>query len=272
MPAPLRAAKPFVKWAGGKTALLSHLNEFVPSKFNRYCEVFVGGGAFFFNLAPQEAVLSDANPELINSFQVVQKKPYELIAALARYKNEESAFYRIRSQNPRLLSQVNRAARFIYLNKTCFNGLYRVNKSGNFNTPYAKNSTTQYIEEEALLAASTALKNAQIHCADFSEVVDSQVRTGDFIYFDPPYMPVSEFSNFKRYTPNQFGETDHVRLAEAFRKLDKMGCYVLLSNAHHPRVVELYKGFRQHTVMAPRLINCRGHRRGPVKELLIRNF
>jgi DNA adenine methylase len=267
-----QTAKPFIKWAGGKSSLLGHLKEFVPANYNRYCEVFLGGGAFFFHLAPSEAILSDANAELIHCFQMVQKTPEELIEALQSYENEESEFYRVRAQNPNTLSPVNRAARFIYLNKTCFNGLYRVNRSGKFNTPYANNPNARYIDEKTLLTASVALKKTMLLCGDFSKVVNLQAKKHDFFYFDPPYMPVAEFSDFKRYTPNQFEEEDHIRLAQTFRKLDKMGCYVLLSNSYHPKVKELYKGFDQVVVTAPRFINCRGGRRGHVKELLIRNF
>lgn len=261
-----------MKWAGGKNCLLGHLTEFVPLKYNRYCEAFVGGGAFFFHLAPSAAVLADANFELIHCFRIVQTKPYELIEALASYKNEASEFYRVRAQNPNSLSPVKRAARLIYLNKTCFNGLYRVNRAGKFNTPYANNPNARYVDEETLLTASTALKNAELLCDDFSQVADLHVGKGDFVYFDPPYMPVSEYSDFKRYTAGQFGEADHIRLAETFRKLDKKGSNVLLSNSYHPKIKELYKGFEQVVVTAPRFINCRGGRRGHVKELLIRNF
>jgi DNA adenine methylase len=267
-----QSAKPFLKWAGGKNCLLGHLTEFVPDSYNRYCEAFVGGGAFFFHLAPSKAILSDANFELIHCFRMVQKKPEELIDALQSYENEESEFYRIRAQNPNSLGAVRRAARFIYLNKTCFNGLYRVNRAGQFNTPYANNPTAQYVDEHALLAASAALKKAELLCCDFAEVTDAKAQKNDFFYFDPPYMPVSDFSDFKRYTANQFGEADHVRLAQAFSRLDKMGCHVLLSNSYHSKVKELYKGFKQTVVTAPRSINCRGARRGHVKELLITNY
>lgn len=265
-------AKPFLKWAGGKSSLLGHLTEFVPQNYDRYCEAFLGGAAFFFHLSPRKAILSDANAELIHCYRVVQKNPRDLIEALVSYENKESEFYRVRAQNPKTLGAVNRAARFIYLNKTCFNGLYRVNKAGRFNTPYGKNPTARFVDGENLLAVSTVLQNVELLHADFFDVTESHVKKNDFIYFDPPYLPVSEFSDFKRYTSTQFGEADHIRLAHAFRKLDKMGCYVLLSNSYHPVVKELYKGFSQETVTAPRFINCRGGRRGHVRELLIRNF
>ena len=240
--------------------------------YKRYCEVFVGGGAFFFHLTPPEAILSDANAELINCFRVVQKKPLDLIEKLTSYKNESSEFYRVRAQDPSLLAPVQRAARFIFLNKTCFNGLYRVNKAGKFNTPYGNNPNARYFDADVLLAASAALKKAKLVCGDFSDTVESYAKKRDFFYFDPPYLPISEFSDFKRYTAQQFNEADHIRLAETFRELHRMGCYVLLSNSYHPRIKELYKGFEQRVVTAPRFINCRGSRRGHVKELLIRNF
>lgn len=265
-------ARPFLKWAGGKSSLLGHLTEFVPDKYNRYCEVFLGGGAFFFDIDPDEAILADANAELIHCYQIVQQKPDDLIQALNGYRNEKSEFYRIREQNPKTLSPVNRAARFIYLNKTCFNGLYRVNRAGKFNTPFANNPTKRFVDEENLFLASVALKKAKLLCCDFAEIAEIFAKTNDFIYFDPPYLPVSEYSDFKRYTPNQFGEADHTRLAETFRKLDKLGCYLLLSNSFHPKIKELYRGFRQEIVPAPRFINCKGGRRGNVNEFLIRNF
>src|ERR1700728_2271302 len=162
-----QTAKPFIKWAGGKNSLLGHLKEFIPTNYDRYVEPFVGGGALFFHLAPAEAILSDANAELIHCFQVVQNTPGELIEALDRYENEESEYYRVRAQNPSSLSSVGRAARFIYLNKTCFNGLYRVNRAGRFNTPYANNPKARYVDEETILTASLALKSVKLMCGDF---------------------------------------------------------------------------------------------------------
>jgi DNA adenine methylase len=268
----VKTAKPFLKWAGGKGCLLSTLTEFVPANFNRYVEPFLGGGAFFFHLNPSKAFLSDANPELIHCFQIVQQRPLDLIDALSSYENTETEFYRVRNQNPRTLGQVNRAARFIFLNKTCFNGLYRVNKAGRFNTPYGNNPKARYADGETILAASGALANATLECSDFSTVANVHARKGDFYYFDPPYLPISEYSDFKRYTPNQFRESDHNHLAETFRRLDAMGCHVLLSNSYHPKIQKLYQGFKQVVVTAPRFINCKGTSRGHVKELLVMNF
>lgn len=264
--------KPFLKWAGGKGVLLPTLAEFVPARFNKYIEPFLGGGAFFFDLAPKKALLADSNPELTNCFQAVKSTPHALIAALGGLRNSKEDFIRIRSQDPKRLTAVQRAARFIYLNKTCFNGLYRVNKKGQFNTPYSNNPNGRFLDEATLLAASKALKSAKICCGDFGEVLRKEAKRNNFIYLDPPYMPISDFSDFQRYTPNQFHESDHIRLAELFRELDAKGCFILLSNSYHPKIKELYEGFNSVTVTAPRSINCKGNKRGHVKELLIRNF
>jgi DNA adenine methylase len=267
-----RRAKPFLKWAGGKTRLLAALRESLPPRaFNRYFEPFVGGGALFFDLAPGKAFLGDSNPELINCYQVVGKRPDELIDTLSRFRVSESEFYRIRGLDPDELPPITRAARLIYLNKTCYNGLYRVNKQGQFNTPYGRNSNVTLVDIRNLKAASKLLKKAKLFCAEYQTVLEFAAK-GDFVYLDPPYVPVGKFSDFKRYTKNQFHEADHERLATMFRELAARGCFVLLSNSSTEKTSGLYSDFFQRTVQMPRFVNCKGEGRGPVDELLVSNY
>jgi DNA adenine methylase len=263
--------KPFLKWAGGKTRLLRSLRGSLPQEFHRYLEPFVGGGAFFFHLAPSKAFLIDSNPELINCYEVVRWQPEELIDSVSRLKISEVDFYRIRALEPEKLSPVDRAARLIYLNKTCYNGLYRVNKQGRFNTPYGRHSRVTLVDPVNLSAASNLLKHAKLVCGDYQRILDVAER-GDFVYLDPPYVPVGKYADFKRYTKDQFRESDHERLAEVFGELDARGCMVLLSNSSNRRTAKLYSGFVQRVVKMPRFVNCKGEGRGQVDELLISNY
>ena len=256
-------AQPFLKWAGGKASLLRQLEEFFPHEMDRYIEPFLGGGAIFFHLKHRfpdmRALLRDSNKELINCYRVVRDRPEELMLLLdlhAEAFHEKGAdyFYRIRKQHD-LTDDLARAARTIFLNKTCFNGLWRVNARGEFNTPVGSNKTPNLYSRENLAAASAALQDAQLEAQDFRKTLD-EARRDDFIYFDPPYLPISAFSDFKRYTLDQFREADQVELARVFRELDAKGCHVVLSNSEHPRTRELSAGFPIHVVSAPRLINC----------------
>jgi DNA adenine methylase len=267
---PLRI-RPFLKWAGGKTRLLPALRQSLPPRFNRYFEPFVGGGAFFFDLSPSQAVLGDSNPELINCYEVVREQPETLMRSISKLRVSKAEFYRLRELDPETLPAVTRAARLIYLNKTCYNGLYRVNKQGKFNTPYGYPRNLRLVDAANLMAASRSLKNAQLLNSDFEAVLKTAKR-GDFIYFDPPYVPVGRFSDFQRYTKDQFYESDQVRLAEHFCELSAKGCFVLLSNSFNEKSRKLYSKFLQRTVLMPRFVNCRGEGRGHVNELLISNY
>jgi DNA adenine methylase len=231
----------------------------------------VGGGAFFFGLSPGTAVLSDSNPELISCYRVVRETPEELIEELSHYRVSEAEFYRVRACHPDEMSPVQRAARFIYLNKTCYNGLYRVNKSGQFNTPFGHYRSVSLVDKSNLRYVSQVLQGASLLCQDYQKVLDS-AGEGDFVYFDPPYMPIGKNSDFKRYTKEFFYETDHQRLAQVFASLAARGCQVLLSNSYHPRIAELYAGYFQTKVEVPRFVNCKGGGRGKVAELLISNY
>jgi DNA adenine methylase len=267
-----RQVRPFLKWAGGKTRLLDALRESLPPRgFNRYFEPFLGGGALFFHLSPPEAFLSDSNPDLINCYEVVREHPEELMNALTGFRVSESEFYKVRAQEPEKLSPIARAARLVYLNKTCYNGLYRVNKQGRFNTPYGRYSNVTLVDAANLRAASESLRRAALFCAGYRSILEI-AQKGDFVYLDPPYVPVGKFSDFKRYTKDQFYEADHEHLAEMFQRLATKGCFVLLSNSFNEKTAKLYSRFFQRVVQMPRFVNCKGHGRGEVDELLISNY
>jgi len=264
--------KPFLKWAGGKSKLLHKLRPLVPSKYDHYIEPFVGGGALFFCLCPHDAILSDLNSELMNCYRVVRDKPEELIRFLGSMSITKESFYAMRMQNPTNLSDVERAARLIYLNKTCYNGLYRVNKKGQFNTPFGQYRLVKLYNPPQIHAASTALQGVMLLELDFEPLLLSYAHSRDFVYLDPPYPPVGRWSDFKRYTKEFFTEKDHIRLAKVVEELDNRGCKFILSNAMHPLILKLYAKFGKIDVEAPRYINCRAGKRGNVSELLITNI
>lgn len=264
-------AKPFLKWAGGKTRLLPVLRIFLARhKFLRYYEPFLGGAALFFDIGPKTAVLNDRNPELIFCYEIVRDQPEELFRTLKRMPVNEKEFYRIRSVDPEGLPPVERAARFIYLNKTCFNGLYRVNKQGKFNTPYGGNDKVSLADQDNLHRASRILRTVRLMSDDYSSAV-KEADKDDFVYLDPPYLPVGKYADFKRYTKETFFEDEHRKLAETFRELSDRGCLVLLSNSYHDKIPKLYSSFYQEEVKMPRFINCKGEGRGRVRELLVSN-
>ena len=270
----LEEVKPFVKWAGGKRQLLQELVDGLP-EFENYHEPFLGGGALFFRLEAvgkiKRAYLSDSNEELINTYSAVKNNVFELINELSipKYSNDEEAYYAIRPSKP--LDRVERAARFIYLNKTAFNGLYRVNSKGGFNVPFGRYSNPKILDGKNLLLVHRALQKDALYNGDFTIVLNNAKR-GDLVYFDPPYFPISKTSSFTGYTKDSFTEEDQLRLLEAFKELDKRGCFVLLSNSHSDFISELYAEFEPEVVHANRMINCKGDRRGKVKELIVRNW
>ncbi|WP_457679710.1 DNA adenine methylase [Thermovibrio sp.] len=266
--------KPFVKWAGGKRQLLKHLLFFSPKRFNRYFEPFVGGGALFFSLMPSKAVISDLNCELINAYLVIKERVEELIESLRKHRNEESYYYEVRSLNPNELSPVERASRFIFLNKTCFNGLYRENSKGKFNVPFGRYKRPNICDEENLRAVSAFLNSIEVEIlsASYKEVCKLPQR-GDFVYLDPPYIPTSKTSSFTSYTGKGFDEREHLELSRVFRELSNRGCFVMLSNADHPLIRELYKDFKVVELTANRSINSKGSRRKRSgREFLIMNY
>lgn len=268
-------ATPFLKWAGGKGRLLEQYARLFPINFKTYYEPFVGGGAVFFHLIDRhpsmKSWLSDGNGELINCYLTVRDQPEDLLALLETMRNDEKFFYKQRAKDVSTLDELERAARFIYLNKTCFNGLYRENQSGQFNVPFGRYKNPRIADSINVLAASDALSNAHLHTGSF-ELMAARAKSGDFVYFDPPYMPVSKTANFVSYTSSNFGYEDQERLAKLARKLKNKGVLVMVSNSDVPEIRELYKDFNLKVVKAPRAINCRGDRRGPVDELVIRSY
>lgn len=269
-------ARPFLKWAGGKTQLLTQLARFYPPKgsVKRYVEPFLGSGAVFFHfkamVEPSRALLWDNNRELVDTFQAVQQDVDQVIKLLRKHQKQHSKefFLAMREKSP--TSLVGRAARLIYLNKTCFNGLYRVNSKGIFNVPFGRYQNPSLFNEVGLRQAATQLDGARIESRDF-RLLAVQAKKGDFVYFDPPYHPRSSTSYFTAYTRDAFGEADQRELSDLYRTLDKKGCYLMLSNSDTPLIRELYAKFDIREVSARRNINSKADRRGPVGELVVIN-
>jgi len=266
--------KPFVKWAGGKRQLVDILLSNVPPSFNRYFEPFVGGGALLFELQPQKAVISDINEELINAYKVIKDNVEELINSLKKHKNTKEYYYAIRAINPKTLTPVERASRFIYLNKTCFNGLYRENSKGQFNVPFGKYKNPKICNEENLRAVSEFLNKIEITILNCDyKITCEMAKSGDFVYLDPPYYPISKTASFTKYNKNGFSEEDQIELSEIFKDLDRKGCYVMLSNSNTEFIKKLYANYRIQEIKANRFINCKANRRGKSNiEVLITNF
>jgi DNA adenine methylase len=234
--------------------MLSELLKQVPSKYNSYIEPFIGGGALFFSLNPKNAILSDSNSELIITYIKVRDQVEDIISILKEYKNEEKFYYHLRSIDPFSLSDVERAARFIFLNKTCYNGLYRVNKKGQFNVPYGKSSNA-FLNNENLRNASLVLQNKIIMHGDYLEVLQLYAKNGDFIFLDPPYYPIAKYSDFKRYTKEFFYHEDHIKLKDEFDRLVNLGCTVILTNSDHPFILELFGQYKIEIFETKRMIN-----------------
>lgn len=253
--------RPILKWAGGKTQLLSDIYPKIPKKYNQYIEPFFGGGALYFSLCPSNSIIADSNPELVNLYTVVAQNIEDLIEDLHKHINDKDYFYDIRSQNPDDLSTVEAASRTLYLNKTCFNGLYRVNKKGDFNTPFGNYKNPNIINESVLRNASESLKYAKILCGDYKKILQEEAKEGDFIFLDPPYLPISEYADFKRYTKEQFYEEDHIELSDEIKRLHNLGCHVVLTNSNHPIVHEQYKHFYIDVIKTKRFISCNGKKR-----------
>lgn len=271
--------RPFLKWAGGKRQLLDELRGQVMAArpFGRYHEPFVGGGALFFDLyrrkllGRKQAYLSDNNVNLMDVYTALREEPDAIIRLLAKHKAAHSKehYYAVRAAVPGPLAA--RAARIIYLNRTCYNGLYRENSRGLFNVPMGKYTNPPILDEENLYAVSKALKRTKLECRPFAEVLRA-AKAGDLVYFDPPYHPVSETASFTAYAKGGFGADSQRELAEVFAKLKRRGVKALLSNSMTPFVRGLYAGFRIETVHARRSVNSRGDRRGAVEEALVRNY
>jgi DNA adenine methylase len=266
--------RPVLKWAGGKTQLLEQILSKLPPAIETYYEPFVGGGAVFFALAAEgrfrRAVLADRNAELVDLYRVLATDVERVIAALEKYQDKysEENYYRVRDQRPRSL--VQRAARLIYLNKTGYNGLYRVNRSGKFNVPFGRYKKPRICDPENLRAAARALQRAEIRVADFEQVC-SEARPGDTVYLDPPYVPVSRTANFTAYDRHAFGIEEHERLARVFGELAARNVIAVLSNSDTPITRKLYGAWEWESVEVRRFINCETSKRRGATELLVKN-
>ena len=267
--------RPIVKWAGGKSRLVPALRRHVPAKMRTYVEPFAGGAALFFALASEaprpfvRAILCDMNEELVACYRAVQSDVEAVIAALGKYKYDREVFYKTRERDTRRLGDVARAARLIYLNRTCYNGLWRVNSKGKFNVPFGRYTNPLICDTEGLRAASAALDGVEVRVGDFTSATRGLGR-GDFVYFDPPYVPVSKTADFTSYAKGGFGPEEQERLVLEMRRLARAGVGTLLSNADTPGTRALYREFEHHTVDARRSINSDSRKRGPVRELLVR--
>lgn len=269
---PSEVPRPILKWAGGKSRLVPRIVQLLPERMETYYEPFAGGAAVLFSLAHaqrfQRAVLSDRNKDLVDVYRAVKSKVRSLIDLLATYSHDRDEYYRIRAIDPATLDLVERAARIIYLNRTGYNGLYRVNSSGRFNVPFGRYKDPKFCDPPRLLAAARVLKPVRLEVADFEEIC-TQAKAGDGVYFDPPYLPVSRTASFAAYHHETFTLDDHQRLARAFARLEAKGVATLLSNSSTPVSKKLYKNFKCQTVQVTRPINSRASGRGTVPELLV---
>jgi len=272
-------ARPFLKWAGGKTQLLPQYETLYPpaSEVERYLDPFVGSAAVFFHvrrlLRPRQVILADTNEEIINLYRVVREDVGTVIPLLAKHQaaHSKNYYYRIRALDPGRLSPAARASRLIYLNRTCFNGLYRVNSRGEFNVPMGRYTNPQILDVENLRAVSAALKGVTLKAAHFRGTL-RYARKGDFIYLDPPYHPLSQTSSFTAYTGDSFRLSDQEELAEVYARLDRKGCRLMLSNSSAQLIRSLYKDFTVCEMEARRSINSRPDRRGRIHELVVLNY
>ena len=275
LPAP-KPASPFLKWVGGKGRLLGQLEPLLPpgADLMRHVEPFFGGGALFFRRMPERALLCDVNPTLIRTYEAVRDDVGGVIRQLQKLagRHSKERYYEVRARyNAKRLPTAEHAATFIYLNKTCFNGLHRVNRRGEFNVPAGSYKNPRILDVDALYAASAALGRAEVRETGFEALLES-VRPGDFVYFDPPYAPVSETANFTSYTQGGFGSAEQIKLRDVFCELDRRGAKLMLSNSDVPSIRALYADYRIDTVSAPRAINCNADKRGAVSEVVVRNY
>lgn len=272
-----KSIQPFVKWVGGKRQLIKGIGKYIPKGNYKYYEPFVGGGAVFFDLQPKKAVINDYNFELINTYNVIKNKVEELIQYLKTYPNDEEFYYKMREfdrkKEYKNWSEVRKASRFIYLNKTCYNGLYRVNQAGYFNTPFGRYKNPNIVNDVILRAVSKFLNENDIviKSGDYKEVLKG-IKKNSFVYFDPPYDPISHSSNFTGYTTGGFRREQQIELKEVCDELKKKKVRFLLSNSNTEFIRKLYSGYSIEIVNANRSINSVASKRGEVEEVLIRNY
>lgn len=271
---------PVLKWVGGKRQLMDEIKRYLPEDINKraYYEPFIGGGAVLFELQPKKAIINDVNEELINVYKTIKDSVEELISILEKHENTSEYFYDIRDLDRdkakyQTLSDVERAARILYLNKTCFNGLFRVNSSGEFNVPYGKYKNPNIVNEITLRAVSNYFNENKIEfrCGDFEEAIKG-IRKNSFVYLDPPYDPVSDSSSFTGYAKGGFGREEQIRLKEMVDRLTEKGIKVMLSNSYTDFILELYSEYRIEIVYAKRNVNSVATKRGEIKEVLVMNY
>ena len=271
--------QPFTKWTGGKRQLLGELRSYMPETYGHYFEPFVGGGALFFDLAPEKAVINDFNEELINAYRQIKNNPAELINLLIKHKENNSKDYylelRSADRDGRIsrMTGVERAARILYMLRVDFNGLYRVNSKNQFNVPYGRYKNPKIVDVDLLYQISEYLNENDIEIlqTDFAEAV-KDAETGDFVYFDPPYIPLNETSSFTSYTHEGFSYEEQVRLRDTFKELTERGVYAMLSNSSSPLVEELYKDFNIYFVEAQRTNGAKSSSRGKISEIIVTNY
>ncbi|MGB3401980.1 MAG: DNA adenine methylase [Microcoleaceae cyanobacterium] len=270
-------AKPFLKWAGGKRQLIKELIKYMPKRYDTYYEPFLGGGAFLLELQPDPAIINDTNSELINCYSIIKFALNELIEELKPYKNDEDYYYEVRKwdrqKDYNSRTSIERAARIIFLNKTCYNGLFRVNSKAQFNVPFGRYKKPNILDEAVLKAVSQYLNKADVKIlnTDFAEAVKT-ANKNDFIYFDPPYDPVSNTASFTGYDVNGFNRDQQKRLKKVVDELTDRGCKVMLSNSYTDFIIDLYQDYTQVKLSATRAINSKASRRGKVDEILVMNY
>lgn len=277
----VKKAKPFLKWVGGKGQLLEQFESLLPKKYNSYFEPFIGGGAVFFSVNPKKAHINDINETLVNTYSYIKNDVEKLIKSLKKLekefqsKDDESRkefYYSLREKyNSLPQDDFKRSLYFLFFNKTAFNGVYRENSKGGFNVPIGSYKNPKIVDEENLRAVSEMLSNTKITSGSFADAVKN-AKAGDFVYFDPPYHPLSETSSFTSYSKDSFSKDDQIKLRDLFIDLDKKGVYVMLSNSSAPFIQEIYSGYRQIPVFANRMINSKADKRGKISEVVIINY
>ena len=270
-------ADPILKWAGGKRQLIPKILSTFPKDYRQrvFHEPFFGGGAVFFKIKPKKSSINDINPRLMSFYKVVRDSPTELIELAKGYRHDKDEYYKLRDRfNEPGLTDIEDAALLLYLNKTAFNGLYRVNSKGQFNVPFGRYKNPTIVDENRILEASRILKNIEILSTDFTYVIEHSDE-GDLCYFDPPYLPVSDTADFTSYSKDGFSYMDQIRLRDTCIELDEKGVLFVLSNSYVEELVDKYQEvdhFRVEVVKANRAINSVAEKRGPVDEILVTNI
>ncbi len=277
----VKKAKPFLKWVGGKGQLLVQFENLLPKQYNSYFEPFIGGGAVFFSLSPKKASINDINKTLVQTYIHIKEDVEKLITSLKKLEKEflskepeqrKEYYYALREKYNSLPAEdFNKTLYFLFFNKTAFNGVYRENSKGGFNVPMGSYTNPKIVDEENIREVSKVLSNTKITSGSFVDAVKN-AKAGDFVYFDPPYHPLSETSSFTSYSKDSFTKEDQIKLRDLFVELDKKGVYVMLSNSSAPFIKEIYSAYKQIPVYATRIINSKSDKRGKISEVVIVNY